>query len=95
MITIDKDYTTKELHNLNGSLNGSFYISILAHDSAHIIFSQEENFGSGYMAALGGWANSTYSRSIIRYCNNIPTDDFPTDCTIHSKKVIDVKSFIS
>jgi hypothetical protein len=88
MITIDKDYTTKELHNLNGSSNGSFYISILAHDSAQIVFSQEENFGSGYMAVLGGWANSTYSMSLIRFCPNIPTNLYPENCRNSNQTVL-------
>jgi hypothetical protein len=61
------------------------HLSILAHDSAQIVFTQDD-FRSGYMVVLGGWDG--YIKSVIRYCPLITDSDYPRECNEFDKKVI-------
>jgi hypothetical protein len=80
------NFTTKKLLELNSQPKGVLHLSILAHDSAQIVFTRNEHFKSGYMVVLGGWEG--YIKSVIRYCPNITNLDYPTECKEFAEKVI-------
>lgn len=62
VLTINRRFTTKKLLQLDLNPKGMIHVSILAQDSAQIIFTQDESFRSGYMIVLGGWTTSTSSK---------------------------------
>jgi hypothetical protein len=88
VLTINSDYKTEKLLELDSQPKGLLHVSILAHDSAQIVFTHDEEFKSGYVVVLGGWANTTYSMSIKRYCPRITQHTYTQDCTNYAEKVI-------
>jgi hypothetical protein len=86
VLTINKNYKTEKLLELDSLSKGLLHLSILAHDSAQIVFTQDENFRSGYMVVLGGWDG--YIKSVIRHCPHITDSDYPRDCKEFDEKVI-------
>lgn len=94
-IRIVNNFQTKALHHLPLKSKSVFHVSILAHDSAQIIFTQDNGYATnktydGYMAMLGGWLNKTipnYSQSVIRYCPEVK-DNYPQHCDNITSKVM-------
>jgi hypothetical protein len=46
---------------------GVIHVSILAHHGAQILFTPQMR-SETFSVVLGGWANATYSRSVLRVC---------------------------
>jgi hypothetical protein len=90
VLTINSDYETEKLLELDSQPKGLLHVSILAHDSAQIVFTQDKDFKSGYIVVLGGWANTTYSMSVIRYCPHLTQHNYPVNCTNYAEKVIKI-----
>jgi ABC-type transport system substrate-binding protein len=83
VLTINRQYSTAQLLQLDLNPIGTIHVSILAHDSAQIVFTQDEDFKSGFMIVLGGWTSNQnrYSKSVVRYCPKITTNSYPQECT--------------
>jgi hypothetical protein len=69
---LTSQHITKPLANFDLEGEGVVHVSILARRSAQFLFTpQDEKIKSGFSVVLGGWANATNSRSVLRYCSNL------------------------
>lgn len=86
-ISLNSSYQTKPLLHLGLQSEGVLHVSILAHDSAHVIFTQDESLESGFSAGLGGWLNKVTSNSSLRYCHSFKSRLVYSHCDYFGNQV--------